>query len=170
MVLPRTPGAPMLTPMQHGGVRFTPPPEFTLDQTLVSMRAPPPTAGDPRVLHKQTAIRPSFLVHRRDVGDTPLEVLAGEVTAELVSSIAGLSALTTESFTYDDNVDGMIVGFDFAAESVGTARQYHALRKDGRVLTTATLTVDGLSLNDVTKAKWLALLSSVVLDGDGGLR
>ena len=120
-------------------------------------------------MQKQTPIRPSFIVHRREVGDTALELLAGEVTAELVASIGGLSALTTETLAYADGARGFIVSFDFAAAEVGTARQYHALRKDGGVLTTLTLTIDKLSLNDATKQKWLALLSSAVTDGDGGL-
>jgi hypothetical protein len=156
--------------MQHGGLRFDVPPEFTVDQTMVSLRAPPPTAGEPRVLQKQTAVRPSFIVHRRDVGDTALEVLMGEVTAELVSSIGGLTALTTEGLTFADGAPGLVVSFDFGAPEVGTARQYHALRKDGGVLSTLTLTVDKLSLNDPTKQKWLTMLASVVTEGQGGLR
>lgn len=153
--------------MKHGGLRFEAPAEFAIDQTMISLRAPPPTAGDPRVMQKQTSIRPSFIVHRREVGETSLEVLTGEVTAELVSSIGGLSELASESFTYADGATGFIISFDFAAPEVFSARQYHALRKDGGVLTTMTLTVDKLSLNDATKAKWLALLSSAVPDGNG---
>jgi hypothetical protein len=148
-----------------------PPPGFVVDQAMVSFRAPAPTAPEPRVLQKQTAIRPSLIVHRRDVGpDATLGVLAGEITAELVTSITGLSALTTESFAYADGAPGVIVGFDFGAEEVGTARQFHALRVDGRVLTTLTLTVDRLTLNDATKAKWIGVLASVVKNGNGSLR
>lgn len=150
--------------MRHGGLRFDPPADFTIDQTMVSLRAPPPTSGDPRVMQRQTAIRPSLIVHRRDVGDTALEVLAGEVTAELVASIGGLTGLTTESFSFADGAVGLMVGFDFAAAEVMSARQFHALRKDGPLLTTLTLTVDKLSLNEAGRAKWLAMLSSAVPD------
>jgi hypothetical protein len=156
--------------MQHAGLKLDTPPEFVMDQTMVSFRAPPPTEGDPRLLQRQTAIRPSLIVHRRYVGDVSVEVLAGEVTAELVTSIVGLSALTTESFDYADGAIGILVGFDFAADEVGTARQYHALRKDGPVLTTITLTIDKLSLNDAQKTRWLTMIASAVKDGDGGLR
>lgn len=155
--------------MRHGGLRFDPPSEFAIDQTMLSLRAPPAAAGDPRVMQKQTSIRPSFIMHRRDVGETTLEILTGEVTAELVQSVGGLSELATEAFSYADGASGFIISFDFAAPEVFSARQYHALRKDGGVLTTLTLTIDKLSLNDATKAKWLAMLSSVVPDGDGGL-
>lgn len=157
--------------MRFAGLAIDTPADFTVDQAMISFRAPPPTAIEPRLLQKQTPIRPSLIVHRRDVGDAAsLPVLAGEITAELVSSISGLSALTTESFAYADGAPGILVGFDFGADEVGTARQYHALRKDERILTTLTLTIDKLTLNEPTKTKWLKLLSSVVRDGDGGIR
>lgn len=157
--------------VQHAGLKLDTPADFIIDQAMISFRAPPPTALEPRLLQKQTAIRPSFIVHRRDVGDAAaLPVLAGEITAELVSSISGLSALTTEAFAYVDGAPGILVGFDFGSDEVGTARQYHALRVDDRILTTLTLTIDKLTLNDAAKTKWLTLLSSVVRDGDGGIR
>jgi hypothetical protein len=156
--------------MSLPGLKLTPPPDFVVEQTMVSFRAPPPATGDPRFLNKQTAIRPNLIVHRREVGlAAPLEILAGEVTAELVSSVDGLSGLTSEAFTYADGVHGIIISFDFGAPEIGTARQYHALRKDGAVLTTMTLTVDKLTLNDQTKARWLALFASAVADGSGAL-
>jgi len=155
----------------HAGLTLDTPKDFVVDQTMISYRGPAPTAGDPRVLQKQTTIRPSLIVHRKDVGDlATLEILTGEVTAELVSSVAGLSGLTTEAFTFKDGAAGMIVSFDFGAAEVGTARQYHALRKDGRVLTTLTLTVDKLTLNDEGRARWLALFASAVQDGSGALQ
>jgi hypothetical protein len=154
----------------HAGLRFDPPTDFVVDQTMISFRAPPPTEGDPRVLQKQTAIRPSLIVHRREVGTVaPLEILAGEVTAELVSSVDGISGLSSESFTFADDAMGIIISFDFGAPEVGTARQYHALRKDDGVLTTLTLTIDRLTLNEQTKSRWLALFASAVTDGSGAL-
>ncbi len=157
--------------MQHAGLKLDTPPDFVVDQAMISFRAPAPTALEPRLLQKQTTIRPSLIVHRRDVGEAAtLPILAGEITAELVSSITGLSALTSEAFAYADGAAGILIGFDFGADEVGTARQYHAIRKDGRILTTLTLTIDKLTLNDATKSKWLTLLSSAVRDGDGGIR
>lgn len=157
--------------MRHAGLAIDTPPDFVVDQAMISFRAPAPTALEPRLLQKQTAIRPSLIVHRRDVGEAAtLPVLAGEITAELVSSITGLSALTSETFAYADGAPGILIGFDFGADEVGTARQYHAIRKDERILTTLTLTIDKLTLNEATKTKWLALLSSAVRDGDGGIR
>jgi hypothetical protein len=154
----------------HGGLKLNPPEGFVVDQTMVSFRAPPPVTGDPRVLQKQTAIRPSLIVHRRDVGDVDLGILAGEVTAELVQSVSGLSGLTSEGLAFDDGNQGIIISFDFGSAEVGTARQYHALRKDGPILTTMTLTLDKMTLNDATRAKWLALFTSVSQDGKGALQ
>ena len=156
--------------MRTSGLSLDLPADFSIDQTMQSFRAPAPTSGDPRVLHKQTAIRPSLIVHRRDVGDTGLEIVAGEVMAELVSSVAGLSGLATEAMTFRDGNPGVIVSFDFGSAEVGTARQYHALRKDGPVLTSLTLTVDKLQLSDAAKATWLSLLASAVPDGEGALQ
>lgn len=156
--------------MNHLGLRLAVPDEFAVDQAMVSFRAPAPVAGDPRVMRRQTVVRPSLLVHRREVGDTALEILAGEVSAELLSSIGGLSGLVTEPIAYADGADGVIVSFDFGSAEVGTARQFHALRKDAGVLTTVTLTLDKMQLNDSTKQKWLTLLASAVPEGDGALR
>lgn len=145
-------------------------PDFTVDEVVCSLRAPAPVVGDPRVLQKQTAIRPSLIVHRRATGAVAsLEILTGEVVAELVSSITGLSALTTESMAFVDDCVGTLIGFDFPAAEVGTARQYHALRLDSGVLTTLTLTIDALTLNEAGKAAWLTILASTTLDGAGAL-
>jgi hypothetical protein len=158
-------------PMIHAGLKLDTPNDFVIDQAMISFRAPAPTTGDPRVLHKQTPIRPSLIVHRRDAGaESDIGILAGEITAELVTSVPGLSALTTESFSFVDGAPGILVGFDFGAPEVGTARQYHALRVDGPILTTLTLTIDKLTLNEPTKAKWLGVLASVVRDGDGEIK
>lgn len=141
------------------GLRFDPPDGFAADEAMLSLRGPPPAAVDPRVLQKQWPIRPSLIVHRRSVGDADLELLAGEITAELVNSIVGMQGLTTERFAFDDGAAGFVIGFDFPAPEASTARQYQALRKDDGVLTILTLTVDGMRLA-AEKAKWLACLSS----------
>jgi hypothetical protein len=156
--------------MKHLGLQLDVPDEFAIDQTMVSFRAPAPVAADPRVMRRQTVVRPSLLVHRREVGDTALEILAGEVTAELLSSIGGLSGLVTEPLSYADGASGVVVAFDFGSAEVGTARQFHALRKDRGVLTTVTLTLDKLQLTDSTKQKWLTMLASAMPAGDGGLQ
>jgi hypothetical protein len=157
--------------MQHAGLRLEPPPDFVVDQVMFSYKGPAATAGDPRVLQKQTALRPTLIVHRREVGEAAaLEILAGEITAELATSVPGLSELASEEMRFKDGAPGIIVSFAFALEEVGTARQYHALRKDGGVLTTLTLTVDKLALNDAVKERWLSVLASAVTHGDGGLQ
>jgi hypothetical protein len=156
--------------MRHGGLQFDLPPDFGVDQVMISLRGAPATAPDPRVLQKQTPIRPSLIINRRHVGNTAsLEVLAGEVTAELVTSVPGLSELATEEMAFNDGAPGIIVSFSFALEELGTARQLHALRKDGNVLTTLTLTIDKLSLNDAGKQRWFNLIASTVKDGEGAL-
>lgn len=156
--------------MSLAGLSLTPPPDFVVDQTMITWRAPAPTQGDPRFLHKQAAIRPNLIIHRREVGaNVPLEVLAGEVTAELVSSVPGLGALTSESFTFADGTLGIIIGFDFSAATLGSARQYHVLRKDGGVFTTMTLTLDKLTLNDAARARWMTFFASAAVNGNGAL-
>ena len=47
-----------------------------LEQSMFALRAPPSAAVDARLLQKQTPIRTSLIVHRRDVGPmATLEVL-----------------------------------------------------------------------------------------------
>jgi hypothetical protein len=77
-----------------------------------------------------------------------------------VSSVGGLSGLVTEAFDYADGAIGFLVSFDVAAAEVGTARQFHALRKDDTVLTTLTLTLDKLQLTDDGKRRWFDVLAS----------
>lgn len=147
--------------MHHAGLSLNAPPDMVIEQSMFALRAPPSAAVDARLLHKQTPIRTSLIVHRREVGAVAtLEVLAGEVAAELVSSVSGLSGLVTEAFDYEDGAIGFLVSFDVAAAEVGTARQFHALRKDDTVLTTLTLTLDKLQLTDDGKRRWFDVLAS----------
>ena len=147
--------------MNHAGLFLDAPADMVMEQTMVAMRAAPSAVVDPRVLNRQTPIRTSLIVHRRQVGPhATLEVLAGEVAAELVSSVGGLSGLVTEAFDYADGAIGFLVSFDVAAAEVGTARQFHALRKDDTVLTTLTLTLDKLQLTDDGKRRWFDVLAS----------
>jgi hypothetical protein len=155
--------------MHHAGLSLTAPPDMVIEQSMFALRAPPSAAVDPRLLQKQTPIRTSLIVHRRDVGPmATLEVLAGEVAAELVSSVGGLSGLVTEAFDYSDGALGIVVSFDVAAAEVGTARQFHALRKDGTVLTTLTLTLDKLQLTDDGKRRWFDVLASATPTAEAG--
>jgi hypothetical protein len=157
--------------MLFSGLSLDLPAGFAADEAMLSLRAPTPAKSlVAPVAQKQTPIRPSLIVHRRLVGpDVPLEMLAGEVCAELASSIVGLTQMATESFAFKDGAPGFLVGFDFPAAEVGTARQYHALRKDGALLTTATLTLDALTLTPAAKATWLATLASIVTHETGAL-
>lgn len=153
--------------MKFAGLKMGVPDDFHIDQTMISFRAPAPSAAS-RALQKQTGIRPSFIVNRRAVPEgSSLGILAGELTAELMTGIPGLNGLTTESFRYADGQEGIIIGFEFTQVGTGNLRQYHAMRLDGPLATTLTLTIDKLTLNDATKQKWLSLLASVVPDGEG---
>jgi hypothetical protein len=157
--------------MRFAGVVLDLPSDFSADEALISLRAPAvQKLVEPRALQKQTPIRPSLIIHRRRVGDVAtLETLAGEVCAELASSVVGLKGLATEAFSFKDGASGILVGFDFPAAEVGTARQYHGLRKDGPMLTTITLTIDGLTLTEAAKKQWLSTIASVVVDAEGTL-
>lgn len=146
--------------MLFDGLELQPPADFQVEESMLTLRAPP-GVSEPRMLQKQIPVRANLIVHRRRVGaNATLALLAGEVTAELASTVIGLRNLTTEPIKFDDDRDGVIVAFEFPLRDVAGVRQFHALRLDGEIFTDVTLTVDGTTLNDAAKQKWLAVLTS----------
>lgn len=129
---------------------------------MLSLRGP--AVGDlkdPRMLQKQSPVRPSLIVHRRVVGtEASLDLLCGEVCAELVNSVEGMQDLRTEAFPFEDGVKGSLVVFDFSVKHGAHVRQFQALRLDGPVLTSLTLTVDAVTLNDKAKENYFKALAS----------
>ena len=150
--------------MRFHGLSFEPPAELVAEEALLTLRAPP-GPSDPRLLQKQIPVRANLIVHRRRVGaEATLALLSAEVSAELASTVVGLRGLASEELTFADGVRGVIVSFEFPMREVASARQFHALRLDGDTFTDLTLTVDGLTLNDATKNKWLDVLASARKD------
>ncbi|MBI5498433.1 MAG: hypothetical protein HY904_25755 [Deltaproteobacteria bacterium] len=145
------------------GIQFNPPPEFGVDEVMLTLKGAP-VAGlkDPRMLQKQTPVRPNLIIHRRVVGSAAtVEMLCGEVCAELVSAVDGIKGLGTQAFAFDDGGRGMLVVFDFPAGTLATVRQFQALRLDAGVLTSLTLTVDSTTLNDTLRELYLRSLASM---------
>ncbi|MBI4816578.1 MAG: hypothetical protein HY791_09980 [Deltaproteobacteria bacterium] len=146
--------------MRFDGLELSAPDDFVVEETTIALRAPPgPTES--RILQKQFPIRPNLIMNRKRVGlGATLALLTAEVTAELASTIIGLRALATDEIRFDDGCEGIIVSFEFPMREVASVRQFHALRLDDGIFTDVTLTVDGMTLNEAAKAKWLTVLSS----------
>ena len=125
----------------------------------MSFRAPPPDVKSPLLLNKQLTVRPNLMVHRRPAKGT-VELLCGEICAELVSSIPGMESLVTGHFKFADGVQGMLVSFDFPAGGDARVRQLQAMRLDVEQLTTLTLSIDATTLNDASYQRYLASLAS----------
>ena len=154
-------------PQTIHGITFEPPPEFVTEEVMMSMRAPPqPDLKVPLATQRQLAVRPNLIVHRKTVSpDATLELLTGEICAELMTSIGEMQNLTTERFAFDDGTPGIIIAFDFIAPQLATIRQFQAVRLDrGGSLTTLTLTVDLSKLNEAAKLTYLKCLSSCRVD------
>jgi hypothetical protein len=145
------------------GLAFDPPAEFLPDEQLVSFRAPPPDLKSPMLLNKQLTVRPNLMVHRRPAGGS-IEMICGEICAELVSAIPGMDNLVTGHFAFADGVQGMLLSFDFPANDA-RVRQFLAMRIDNGMLTTLTLSVDGATLNEAAQKRYLGSLASARAEG-----
>ncbi len=144
------------------GFRFAPPAGFEAQEWMVTLSGPAvEDLKDPRMLQKQHPVRPNLILHRRTVGASPsLDLLCGEVCAELLSGVEGMQNLNTAPFPFEDGVQGRLVSFDFGVK-LGAVRQFQAMRLDGAVFTTLTLTVDAATLSDRTRDGYLKSLSAM---------
>ena len=150
---------------QLHGLEFQLPEAYQPSETMITLRADAPDPGLP-VMGRQLKVNPNLIIHRRPAPkDRAVEMIAGEMMAEMAASIADMENLTTEAFDFRDNVPGIIIGFDFGAGQHARLRQFHALRVDDGTLTTSTLTVDAQTLNDSNKAEYLAILASPTPNG-----
>jgi hypothetical protein len=144
------------------GVHLDPPPDFTVDEVMVTLRGPAMDhLKEPRLLQKQHPVRPNLIIHRRAVGEGALlDLLCGEICAELVNSIDGMQNLASEPFVFADGCAGFLVTFDFPVRQA-TVRQFQTMRLDAAILTTLTMTVEATSFNDQAKAAVFKALASV---------
>lgn len=144
------------------GLTLNLPEGFSADEVMVTLKGPPAShLKDPRMLQKQHPVRPNLIIHRRLInGEADVELLCGEICAELVSAIDGMQNLSTKSFAFADGAQGMLVSFDFPVKQA-TVQQHQALRLDGAVFTTLTLTVDASTFNDKSKEDYFSTMKSV---------
>ncbi len=150
------------------GLRIDTPQDWSPDEVMMSFRAPPSDLKSPMVLNKQLVVRPNLIVHRRpvDAKSAPsIEIVCGEVCAELVSSIPGMENLTTGRFEFQDGASGMLAAFDFPAGNDARVRQFQAMRLDGGMLTTLTLSIDATLLTAELTASYLRTLASATPAG-----
>lgn len=152
--------------MKHSfqGISVETPDDYGFDEAMLTLRSSAADELDEPMLtlKKKFPVRSNLIIHRRMVHEeATLEMLSGEICAELVSSVAGMENLAMERFTFADEADGMMIAFDFALAKVkAEVRQYQALRLDDQCLTSLTLTVDRNKMTKQGKADVLALLGS----------
>lgn len=145
------------------GLSYDAPAGFEPVEVMVTLKGPATDdLKDPRAMQSQFPIRPNLILHRREVrpGAT-VDMLCGELCAELVSAIDGMKNLATGAFAFADDAAGMLVSFDFPAGKAATVRQFQAMRLDGDVFTTATLTVDASTLTDDKKERFFDAIGSI---------
>jgi hypothetical protein len=137
------------------------PEELAVEELFVTFRAPDRELVEPRALNTQQAIRPNLVVRRRTVRrDVSLDTLAGEMCGELAKSIPSLTGLERAGFRFQDGSTGLLLAYEFQATASALLRQYHVLRLDDRTLTTLTLTLDGRTLTEAERDRYLSHLAS----------
>lgn len=150
------------------GLTFDTPQGFEPDEAVLSFRAPMPALSTPLAMNKTLTVRPNLIVHRRVVADgASIEMLTGEICAELANAMSSMENMATAEMKFKDGAHGMLVSFDFAANEHAKVRQFQALRLDGSLFTTLTLSVDATTLNDATMKHWLDVLASASLAEQG---
>jgi len=144
-------------------LNFDAPEGFTHSELMVTFKGPDITAlREPRAMQSQFPIRPNLIVHKRAAAaGATVEMLAAEMCAELLTSIDGLKDLNTEAFTFSDKSEGRLVSFDFAAGKAMTVRQFQAIRLDGAMVSTVTLTLDSAALNEEIWHTYKSALASL---------
>ena len=138
------------------GLQIDPPANFHIEESMFALRAPEsaPKNGKPPV-------RDNLVVRRRQVRpDSELKEHAGQMVAELMKSFPSMDGLETAPFDFSDGTKGLIVGYRFVSMGNVVLRQYHALRRDGDLLTTLTITVDDERIDLSTRDQYLRALAS----------
>ncbi|HEY8208680.1 MAG TPA: hypothetical protein VIG99_14420 [Myxococcaceae bacterium] len=138
------------------GLQIDPPAGFNIEESMFALLAPEsaPKNGKPPV-------RDNLVVRRRQVRpDSDLTEHAGQMVAELMKSIPSMDGLDTSPFDFSDGTKGLIVGYRFVSMGKVVLRQYHAIRRDGEVLTTLTITVDDERIDLPTRDQYFRALAS----------
>lgn len=149
------------------GLEIQTPEGFEREETMVSFRAPePPNLRDPRALQRQLITRPNLVVHRKKVAPgSDLADLAAQTSRELTESIAGILGMNMAELTFADGVPGVLLNYDFPATKAFTLRQYHAIRLDGGVATTLTLTTVAAEVSEKQQNAYVETLRSARVAG-----
>lgn len=147
------------------GLEIQMPEGFEREETMVAFRAPePPDLRDPRALQRQLITRPNFVVHRKKAPPgSDLADLAAQTSRELTDSIAGILGLDMAELTFADGATGVLLNYDFPATKAFTLRQYHAIRLDGGIVTTLTLTTVAAAVSEKVQNEYVESLRSARL-------
>ena len=142
------------------GLQLDPPTGFAIEESMFALRAPEP-AAQPAAANGPPPVRDNLVVRRRQVRpDAELRELAGQMVGELMKSFPSMDGLETSQFDFADGTKGLIVGYRFASMGKVMLRQYHAIRRDGDMLTTLTITVDDERLDLKTRDTYFRAMAS----------
>jgi len=150
----------MLTTIE--GIAVDAPDGFVREETMVSLRVPAEQGfSDPRT---RTPVRPNLVVHRRPERDTDdLARVSARVCSELLTSIPGLSAIESADVQFQDGRRGVMLAYAMPAPKGLEICQWQALRLDGGVLTTLTLSTEKNALTPERKDAYVRALTSARL-------
>ncbi len=147
------------------GLTFRAPDGFEVEETMLSLRAPEPRdLKDPRLMQRQLLTRPNLVVHRKRARPgADLATLAAETSRELADSITGLTGLDLAELAFEDGAPGVLLTYEFPATHAFNLRQYFAIRLDGGMATTLTLTTVAADVSEKTHQAYVNSLRSARL-------
>lgn len=134
------------------GFRFTPPPDFRVQEVSMGLSGGMPGAG---------GVSPSLIVQTKPArAGASLDTLAAEVLAELLQTMPSMKNGTKGDLTFDDGGRGVVLSYGIAT-SKGELRQYFVLRLDNGRLCTATLTVPDTTMSPSVVGNLMKCLTSI---------
>jgi hypothetical protein len=141
------------------GVVFDAPAEFVREETMVSLRVPASGgAKDPRIEHP---VRPNLVVHRRPAAaGSDLARIAASTGADLARSLPGLSPIESVDLIFADGVKGLLLAYSFPAPKGLRVCQLQALRLDGGMVTSLTVSTEQALLTDAVRVAYVRALAS----------
>ncbi|MEM1008250.1 MAG: hypothetical protein AAGJ35_04540 [Myxococcota bacterium] len=148
------------------GMNFVMPEGFSRETTILSFREEPSEElQDPRMmqglLKKNLSFPANVTLQQRTVAlDKTLNEFVEESLVELKQALGTVEQLKKVEFTFEDQASGYLLDFSFATPQGQQLRQLHALRLDGKVLSTACLTT-GAALTKEREQQYLKSLASL---------
>lgn len=147
---------------------ITPPDGFVADETVSTWRLPaaPVSLKDPRVMQFQAAVRPNLTaIQRRVPAGTALGDLVAQTCGDLVRHIDGLGSIETTAFDFADGAAGMLLKYTMPVHQKFSIFQLQALRIDGEVCTTLTLSTEASRADDATVKTYLSCIAAASVKG-----